>query len=219
MTGGRQKAEGRRQKWSVVSGVHLTIGYWLLAIAEVRMAAATNSPTNPDEIPPLRPPKPDIPPGFWEQHGLLVVLLGVAAVIVAVLLWRMLPRPRPAESPEPAAIARQALESLRHRPEDAALLAETSLILRRYFVAAFDLPRMEFTNSELCGQLEREAKADPELSKAATALLKGMEHLRFDAEPNTSVTQVVEQALELIHRTEVQLNPPLTQGDGTTLKA
>src|SRR4051794_5601334 len=36
----------------------------------------------PEEIPPLRPPQGEIPPTFWEQHGLLVVLLSLLLLAI-----------------------------------------------------------------------------------------------------------------------------------------
>ena len=65
---------------------------WLLLCAR-SAGAQTNSP--PEQIPPLRPPHAPIPPSFWEQYGLAVLLGGLAllCLLAIVLLWLMRSRP------------------------------------------------------------------------------------------------------------------------------
>lgn len=172
------------------------------------VAAGTNAPADPDEIPPLRPPKPEILPGFWEQHGVLVGLAGIAILLAVALLWRVLARHKPPVIPIPSEVARQALHPLRQRQEDKELLAEVCSILRRYFIAAFVLPNQEFTNRELCRELAKHTEVGAALSKATAGLLEEMEHRRFDPEPSPSGTQSVELALQLIAQAETRLKPP-----------
>lgn len=181
--------------------------------------AATNEIADPDRIPPLRGPKPEIPPGFWEQHGLLTVLATIAVIIVVALLWRVLSRSKPPVVPAAAVVARKTLEPLQHRSEDAALLATVSAALRKYFIAAFVLPHDEFTNNELSHQLKRHPKVDSELAASATDLLQGMESCRFNADANASKLRAVEIALQLIDQAETILNPPPTDTAPATPQA
>jgi hypothetical protein len=194
----------------------LAFGYWLLAMTAARVRAATDDLAGPDEIPPLRPPKPEITPGFWEQHGLWVVLGGVVLIALMGWLWRALSRPTPPEISVPGEAARAALRPLAAAPEDAALFASVSGILRCYFVAALDLPRAELTNSELCRALVIHPKVEPGLSDAATRLLSALERRRF-ADPESGGAwcsgdarvhgTVVETALALVEQTEQALKP------------
>ncbi len=205
----------------------LTIGYWLLVLTVVRACAATNDLASPDDIPPLRPPKPEIAPGFWEQHGLWVLLGGIVAATAIALLWRVLSRPNPPAIAAPADAARTALRALDAAPEDVALWAAISGILRRYFIAALDLPQAELTNSELCRVLRSHPKVISDLSSAVTDLLTGLEHRRFGDRESASVPSdeqgrsgahtdtlpkltVVERALALIDQTEQVLKPPVS---------
>jgi len=236
--GGRQNAErrlqsaewpalrnfsgaGRLPKWMGAPPFNLrsAIGDWRLAILTLGAGstrAATNAPIDLNEIPPLRPPKPEILPGFWEEHGLLVSVTGLVVVLVVILLWRILARPKPPLIPAPAAVARQALEPLRGRGEDATLLTEISLILRRYFAAAFQLPGTEFTNRELVQQLAGDPRVKPTLSGAASELLEGMEHRRFGTQPSPSGMHSVDLALDLIEQTETCLQPPPAEPGSAT---
>lgn len=194
----------------------------LVLFASAPLRAATNTVTDEIGIPPLRGPKPEILPGFWEQHGLGVALAGLCLVVVGLLLWRILWRPKPPILPTPAEVARRELAPLKPHREDAALWTEVSLILRRYFVAALGLPTEEFTNSELCRELEEHPAIGSDLAADITPLLQSMDHRRFNAEePSTNVEPqptgreaedvadeaTVEQALTLIDRVEKQLQP------------
>ena len=50
----------------------------------------------PDDIPPLRPPHAELPPTFWEQHGLWVIVAGSRSLLalVGAAVWCLL-RPKP----------------------------------------------------------------------------------------------------------------------------
>ncbi|MCU0787256.1 MAG: DUF4381 domain-containing protein [Verrucomicrobia bacterium] len=181
-------------------------------------AFATNEPVNPDEIPPLRPAKPEILPGYWEQHGLVPLVAAIVVLALLVLAWRLVSRRRPPTLPAPATVARQSLPLLRGRAEDGALLAEVSAILRRYFIAAFALPDRAFTNGELSGALATHTTVDSRLADAASRLLQDMEQRRFNSEApgqtadggsgsEPSPAPVVERALELIDQAEETLRP------------
>src|SRR5262245_40846928 len=85
--------------------------------------AQTNTNSALEEIPPLRPPRGEIPPGFWEQHSgeavaaILIVLIGIG-----IALWLLL-RARPQASIPPAVQARQMLNPLLGQPESGLVLS------------------------------------------------------------------------------------------------
>src|SRR5438094_8815058 len=50
------------------------------------VVAATT--TNADSIPPLRPPRAELPPSFWAEHGTSVVLGGLAVLgLICIAVW------------------------------------------------------------------------------------------------------------------------------------
>src|SRR5258708_7023105 len=102
--------------------------------------AATNTSSS-DELPVLRPPHPEIPPTFWEQNRTLAVALGVLLSILACGLVWWVRRARQAVVVPPEVQARRALDELKNKAEDGAVLSRISQVLRRYFAAAFWLPQ------------------------------------------------------------------------------
>ena len=171
------------------------MGYWPLVLG------------GPDEIPPLRPPKPEMPPGFWEQHGLLVSVTGLVILVLLILLWRMVSRPRPPVIPAPATVARQSLEPLRHQAGDAVLSTHVSGILRTYLIRALGLPDEQLTSIELSARLGSHPGVTPHVATAAAELLRGMEHQRFNADSINADATVVQRALALIDQVETMLDP------------
>lgn len=186
----------------------------ILVVAHA-LPAATNAPTNPSEIPPLRPPKPEVFPGFWEEHAVWVIAASLVALGAIVLLLRWWLKPKPATPDPPATRARQALSALEGRPQTMELLGEVSRILRQYFVAAYALPTREHTNSELCRALDAHPTADKALAEAASTLLQGMEERRFGTGPNETKSGVVQTAMGLIEQAEECLKPKAAETVGT----
>src|SRR5882724_13350131 len=112
------------------------------------LKAQPNSETN--ALPTLSPPYAELPPTFWEQHGIAVLISSLAAILpVGFLVWLCL-RPKPKIILPPEVEARNALELLRGQSEDGVLLSNVSQILRHYFIAAFRLPPGEPTTAEFC---------------------------------------------------------------------
>jgi hypothetical protein len=129
-----------------------------LASSGPALSLATNKP--PDKIPPLRPPLDLMRPGFWELHG-TPVLIGVAAGLAALgflIWWSRRPR-RMAQEPAEAA-TRRALEALRGRAEEPALIAGVSRGLCRHVQAVHALPGEEWTTDELGGRPTRGPRRD-----------------------------------------------------------
>src|SRR5258708_3376864 len=75
-----------------------------------------------DKIPPLRPPRGILLPSFWDLHTWDVVLAGIAAAAVVTLVIELIKRPKRETPTTPPLTARRALQPMRNRPEDAALL-------------------------------------------------------------------------------------------------
>src|SRR4051794_37837167 len=102
------------------------------------------------EPPPLlRPPRGELLPGFWEQHGWQVAIAALVSLVLVTLFVRWLRHPEPPLAKSPAGVARSRLEALRGRSEDGAVVAEATQILRTYIISAFDLPPGELTTAEL----------------------------------------------------------------------
>ena len=176
----------------------------LSPLAAQALFAATNSPAR-DEIPPLRPPHAEMPPDFWEQYGLWVVL-GAAFLLtsVCVAAW-FLARPKPPVVVPPEVQARKALEPLRQQPEDGALLSRVSQILRHYIAAAFGLPPEELTTAEFCRAIAGHERAGPDLAAALSDFLRQCDQRKFSPPAPAPPLSAVAQALRLIDQTQARL--------------
>jgi len=179
----------------------LSLCLWLVATQSL-LRAATNA-AGPDEIPRLRPPHAEIPPTFWEQYSLWVVLLGALVLaMVCVSVWLLL-RPRPPEVVPPEVQARQALEPLRPQPEDGALLSRISQVLRHYVTAAFNLPPGELTTTEFCRAMAASSMGT-ELSAALGEFLRQCDQRKFSPPPPAPPLSAVAQALKLVELAEAR---------------
>ena len=174
---------------------HESIVLWLMFALTSAAVAATNAT---DEIPPLRPPRGEIPATFWEAHGWQVAGAGFALVVLLVILWRILSRNRPQPTVPPEVAAHQSLEALRGRPEDAALLSIVSRSIRGYFVAVLGSPQPEPTNRELAGLLQADKRVGPQLAAATGEFLARCEQRQFSPKPAPGNLGAVDQALKLI---------------------
>jgi hypothetical protein len=153
----------------------------------------------------LRPPHAEIPPTFWEQYGLWVILCGVLVLgLVCVAAW-FLTRPKPPVIVPPEVQARQALEPLRQQPEDGALLSRLSQILRRYVIAAFDLPPGELTTTEFCRAIAGHDPVGPDLSATLSEFFRQCDQRKFAPPPAPAPPfGAVAQALNLIDQAQAR---------------
>ena len=156
-----------------------------------------------EEAPKLQPPVGEIPPTFWEQHG-VTVILGIGAFVLFVLLgiWFWL-RPRPVEEVPPGVQARTALEALSNRAEDGVVISKVSQILRQYMLAVFELPSGQPTTAEFCELMAQSDKVDNELATALAAFLRECDERKF-ALKSFSEFGAATQALQLVEKAELR---------------
>jgi hypothetical protein len=161
-------------------------------------------PISTNDIPPLRPPHAELPPSFWDQYGLWVVIVGVLFLaFVSCLVW-LLTRPKPPVVVPPEVLARQALEPLRQQPEDGALLSRVSQILRHYVAAAFDLPPGELTTTEFCRAIAEHPPIGPDLSAALSEFLRQADQRKFSQSAPAAPFSAATQALKLIDQAQAR---------------
>jgi hypothetical protein len=183
-------------------GFRIWMGLFVLLYAG-RVPAATN-PISADDIPPLRPPRPELPPGFWEQYGGWVVAGGaVLLCLLAGMVW-LLFRPKPPVPLPPATQARKELEPLGRQPEDGALLSRVSQVVRHYIGAAFGLPPGELTTGEFCRVLAGAEQVGPQLSTAVGDFLRQCDQRKFAPAPALPPLGAVPRALQLIETAEAR---------------
>ena len=180
------------------------IAFVLLCASSVR-SAGTNL-ISADDIPPLRPVRPEMPPTFWEQYGAWVVVgCFVLLLAVAVLIW-WFARPKPPAIVPPSIEARRALEPLQGKPENGVVLSQVSQILRHYVTAAFDLPAQEMTTTEFCAALVRLERMGPSISVPLNEFLRECDRRKFAAGTSPlQPLQAVSQALRFIDQCEARL--------------
>lgn len=156
----------------------------------------------------LLPPYGELPAGFWEQHGATVVIVSlVALVLLALIVWRLL-RVKPPVILSPEVQARTALAALRQRPDDGARLSNISQIVRRYFLAAFQLPSGELTTAEFSRVIAGHAQIGSELAEAVSSFLRCCDEQKFSSAGVAATFPTVDQALELVAAAETRRRSP-----------
>lgn len=163
------------------------------------------------EITPLRPPRPELPPSFLEQHALTI---GVASflglLLLAILIWFAL-RPRTIAETPPDQAARRELQSLQAHPQDPQLLTRVSHVVRRYLSRAFGLPEQELTTAEFCRALHEQERAGPALAEHAARVLQYWDEQKFSPNPPATQNDPVTEAGFIVDEGEarlVELNRP-----------
>jgi len=174
----------------------------LTFVAVARLRAATNVT---DAIPPLRPPRGELPPGFWEEHGALTVAGALLALVLLGVAGWLLTRRKPVAGPAPDTLARRALEPLRRQPEGGAVLSRVSQTLRLYLTAAFGLPPEELTSTEFCRLLRENPGVGPELSAGIGEFLRRCEERKFAPLDPQPALGAVQRAFEFIEAAERRL--------------
>ncbi len=186
--------------WAMARSIATLPGAMLLLALSA--AAATNA-GRPDDIPPLRPARGEIPPGFFEQYGGWVIAGGIVlvAAIAALAWWIFRPKPVPPESPYAAAI--RELQSLANTPEDGLVLSRVSQILRRYLGASFSLGEGERTTAEMAAALAAEPRLGASLKQEMMTFLKACDQRKFAPGPAAAPLGAVPEALRLVEAAEL----------------
>ena len=171
---------------------------WLILVACQACGQGSNV------LPQLAPPYAELPPTFWVQHGVVVLVLALMVILaVALIVWIKI-QPEPVVITPPEVQAREALEALRPRTEDGAVLSQISQILRRYFSSAFDLPPAELTTTEFCLMLSRAEKVGGELSATVADFLRQCDERKFSTAPSDLPFGATVRALELVAQGEAR---------------
>jgi hypothetical protein len=151
--------------------------------------------TNDSNFPELNPPRGELPPGFWEEQGALIILASVtAALLFGVVIWLLL-RPKTARPLPPGTIARTNLEALLPQPESKAVLSRVSHILREYVTSVLGLPPGERNTAELVEELSRDGSMPGELSRQIVSLLRDCDQRKFDPASSGPPLRAAEKAL------------------------
>ena len=198
---GKQKAESRKQK----AGVH-GLGHFGFQLSAFSFSMAARAATNAAEeigVPKLAPPYPELPPTFWERYGVTTLALSLAGILIAVLIVRLVRRPKHVEVLPPEVQARRALEALRPQAEDGAALSQISRILRVYLRATFELPPDELTTTEFCRVLANHEKIGAELAAALSDFLRHCDEHKFSARRPEPLNAAA-RALELVSLSEAR---------------
>jgi len=160
---------------------------------------ATNKPSA------LAPAYGQIPQTFWNQHGTMIIIGGLTALLLfGVLLWMLLRTKMPLVVP-PEILARQALSKLEGLPEDGNVLSEVSQILRRYVSTVFKLPPGELTTAEFFSALASNDKISVELGDAVSRFLRECDERKFSTAAVSTPFNAVPRALKLISLAEAHL--------------
>ena len=165
--------------------------------------AATNAAPRDEDLM-LSPPHAELPPTFWEQYGAWAVLAAVALLALgSFVVWWWL-RPKPPVVLPIAIQVRQELALLGQRSEDGQALSQVSRVLRRYVVAAFELPSDELVTSEFSRVLARHEKIGPELAAAVGEFLRRCDEHKFAPFRPAAPLGAAARALELVELGEVR---------------
>ena len=175
-----------------VRGCCLVMG--LLSIAGVTFAQSNDAP-------PLQPALPEIPPTLWEQHGVLIMVLGIMliALLAAAIWWLLQPKP---PVPVPIEIqTRNELELLSLPAEDGKTISRVSQVLKHYFAVAFGLPPVEMTTTEFNRAVAASEKVGSELAASVSEFLRQCDERKFSLHTGVQAS-ACSRALELVEQGE-----------------
>jgi hypothetical protein len=131
----------------------------------------------------------------------------IFVALMTTLVW-YLRRPKPPVVVPPEVVACQALEQLRHQPEDGAVLSRVSQVLRHYVAEVAGLPQGELTTAEFCRALDTEPRLGDYLSAALSDFLRQCDERKFAPGRSKPVLAAVDRALELVEAARARLVQP-----------
>jgi hypothetical protein len=130
-------------------------------------------------LPNLLPPLAPIPPTFWDQHHIAIVVGAlILIVLIATGVWKIL-KPGPPSVMPPAYVAGAVLAKCIGRPEEGKVLSEISRALRRYVGAVLGFPAGELTTGEFRHELECSEKITPPLKNDIFDFLRVCDERKF----------------------------------------
>jgi hypothetical protein len=158
--------------------------------------------TSTNALPALIPAYGELPPTFWEQHG-MIFLVGVPVMLVlaAVVLWALFQPKSPLIVP-PATRARAALAKLEGQAEDGKTVSLISQILRRYLCSALQLPAGEPTTADLSVLLAGNEFVGGELAGKISAFLRECDERKFSTTPGARPLGGIQRARMLVELVE-----------------
>jgi hypothetical protein len=151
----------------------------------------------------LSPPLDELPPTFLEEiaasgsNARHLGLFGVALIILVLIGIWLIFRRKPRVIP-PEVQARQALGNWRQSSEDGACVSNISQIVRKYFIAAFELPSGELTTTQFCCAIESHSQIGSELSTAVVNFLRECDERKFSLVNPSAPLGAMNRALKLV---------------------
>lgn len=195
------KFETRNADWFRHSSFVIRI-FFLMPFAAI--AAETN------DLPALVPAYGEIPPTFWQEHKLAIVVGGFLFILAqSLVLWKFLMRLQPKVEPVEN-LTRAALTDLLNEPEDGKLLSDVSRIVRGYFGKQFQMAGEEATTVEFIAAMARNEKMPLELGEKVSGFLRECDAQKFSPAAGKTELDAVERALDLVNEAEawrVKQNP------------
>ncbi len=172
--GGQFRARSWIPRWG--AGRLMFLGVMLQGAVDVLMAGPAGGG---DELPVLRPPRPEIIPSFGERHAWTLTLAGLS-LAVGLCIWLRWVMRKAKMMPEPAEMAaRKGLEALRGEPENGRVLSRISRTLCRYFAVTLELPPGERTTAEFCRDIAARNRLDPGLVLQVGDFLRRCDERKF----------------------------------------
>lgn len=162
-------------------------------------------------LPPLAPPYGELRPGFWEQHGIGVLVASVAVLAaVGVGVWLFVRPVAPVVTP-PAARAREALGKLLRQSQTDLVIGEISQILRVFLAETLHLPAVEMTTAELAETLGHRPDVPPKATQALTGFLRECDQRKFGPANPADDFDAAARALEIVSEIEQRPAGPVVQ--------
>lgn len=152
----------------------------------------------PEQLPPLRPPRAPLPPGFWETDAPWWIAFGLVAFsLLLLLISRALRRSAPA--PDPAAIAVRELGALVDAPDTPDTAGRVATALRAWLAARHDPAHPGRTSAEWVDLLRARSLPEPAV-QGLSELLAACDHARYTGVTGSNAPAA--RALELLPRLE-----------------